>query len=180
MATLDRGLAVLRGLTVRRGGRRLRRSCQRNPRVPQMDVPERYVWLCLQVGRHIEDFIDGFVGPRTWERSVAAEEIVDPKHLRDEAMVLLEGLARADLEEDRRYWLRGQLEALACITARLSGDDIAWTDEVQRCLGVRPTITDASVLEDVHRRLDAPTSTARRTRSSSQSIGSSAKARLSG
>jgi hypothetical protein len=119
-----------------------------------MDIPERYVWLCLRVGRHIEDF-DTFVGPPSWERSVAVEELADPKHLRDEALLLLEGLSGSDLDQDRRRWLRGQLEAVECITARLSGDDIAWTDEVQRCLGVSPTLTDTRALEDVHRRLDA-------------------------
>jgi hypothetical protein len=37
----------------------------------------------------------------------------------------------------------------------LSGGDIALTDEVERCLGVRPTRTDTRVFEGVHRRLDA-------------------------
>jgi hypothetical protein len=120
-----------------------------------MDIPERYVRLCLRVGRHIDGFIDAFIGPSEWERSVAADQPVDPRHLRDEAHLLVDGLGEADLEEDRRRWLRGQLEALECVTARLSGGDIAWTDEVERCLGVRPTRTDTSVLEGVHRRLDA-------------------------
>ena len=120
-----------------------------------MDIPERYVRLCLRVGRHVEGFIDAFIGPSVWEQSVAAEDPVDPRHLRDEAQLLLEGLGDTDLEDDRRRWLRGQLEALECATARLSGEDIAWSDEVARCLGVRPTRTDTRVFEDVHRRLDA-------------------------
>lgn len=28
-----------------------------------MDIPQRYVWLCLRVGRHIDEFVDAFVGP---------------------------------------------------------------------------------------------------------------------
>jgi hypothetical protein len=123
--------------------------------VTAVDIPERYVRLCLLVGRHIDGFIDAFIGPSEWEQSVAADEPVDPRHLRDEAQILLNSLGDADLEEDRRRWLRGQLEALECVTARLSGGDIAWTDEVERCLGVRPTRTDTRVFEGVHRRLDA-------------------------
>ena len=119
-----------------------------------MDTPERYVRLCLRVGRHIDGFIDAFFGPSEWEQSVAAEP-VDPRHLRDEAQLLLDGLGDADLEEDRARWLRGQLEALECVTARLSGEDIAWTDEVERCLGVRPTRTDTRVFEGIQGRLDA-------------------------
>jgi hypothetical protein len=125
------------------------------PRLTAVDIPERYVRLCLRVGRHIEDFVDAYIGPSGWERSVAAEEPADPRHLRDEARLLLDGLADADLEEDRRRWLRGQLDAIGCITTRLTGGDMAWTDEVERCLGVRPTRTDTRVFEDVHRRLDA-------------------------
>jgi hypothetical protein len=120
-----------------------------------VDIPERYVWLCLRVGRHAEGFVDAYTGPPEWERIVAAEARVDPGRLREEALGLLDELDAADLQEDRRRWLRGQLEALGCVTARISGEAMAWADEVERCLGVRPTWTDTSALEDVHRRLDA-------------------------
>ena len=119
-----------------------------------MDIPQRYVRLCLRVGRHIEGFVDAFVGPAEWERTAADEAPVDPAQLREEALGLLDGLDAADLADDRRRWLRGQLEALGCVTARLSGEDMAWADEVERCLGVRPTRTDTSVFEEAHRRLD--------------------------
>jgi hypothetical protein len=120
-----------------------------------VDLPERYVWLCLRVNRHVDGFVDACIGPNDWERTVAAEEPVDPHRLRDEAEELLDALGESDLEEDRRRWLSGQLGAIACTTARLVGEDMAWSDEVERCLGVRPQRTDTSVFEDVHRRLDA-------------------------
>ncbi len=120
-----------------------------------VEIPERYVWLCLRVGRHLEGFVDAFIGPSEMERTVEAEEAVDPKGLRDEAQLLLDGLGDADLSEGRRRWLRGQLEALACVTGRLAGEEITWADEVERCLGVRPSRTDTSVLRETHGRLDA-------------------------
>ncbi|MDQ3958180.1 MAG: DUF885 domain-containing protein [Actinomycetota bacterium] len=119
-----------------------------------MDISERYVRLCLRVGRHVDGFIDAFFGPSEWEQSVAVDEPVDPRRLRDEAELLLEHLGDAHLEDDRRRWLRGQLGALECVTARLSGEGIAWADEVERCLGVRPARIDTRVFEAVHRRLD--------------------------
>ncbi|MGH2640497.1 MAG: hypothetical protein ACRDGO_02230 [Actinomycetota bacterium] len=120
-----------------------------------MEIPERYVWLCLRVGRHLDGFVDAFIGPSEMERTVDAEEPVDPNELREEAQLLLDGLGDADLSEDRRRWLRGQLDALVCVTARLAGEDITWADEVERCLGVRPTRTDTSLLREIHGRLDA-------------------------
>ncbi len=109
-----------------------------------MDIPERYVRLCLRLGRLEDGFIDAFIGPSEWERSVAAVEPFDPRRLQDEARLLLDGLDDADLEEDRRRWLRGQLEALQCVAARLSGENVAWTDEVERCYGVRAVRTDSN------------------------------------
>jgi hypothetical protein len=120
-----------------------------------MDIPERYVRLCLRVGSHVDGFIDAFIGPPEWQRSIEADEPEDPERLHDEAQLLLDGLGGADLEDDRRLWLRGQLGAVECITAGLAGGDIAWTEEVERCLGVRPARTDTSSLEEVHRRLDS-------------------------
>ena len=96
-----------------------------------MDVAERYVHLCLRVDRHVEDFVDAYVGPPDWQRSVAAEDPVDPARLREEANLLLEALDDADLEPDRRRWLRGQLVAIGCITGRLAGEEFPWVDEVR-------------------------------------------------
>jgi hypothetical protein len=79
--------------------------------VTAVEIPERYVWLCMRVGRHLDGFVDAFIGPSEVERTVETEEAVDPEELRDEAQLLLDGLGVADLSEDRRRWLRGQLEA---------------------------------------------------------------------
>ena len=120
-----------------------------------MDLPERYVRLCLRVGRHIDGFVDAYVGPPGWERAVAAEELADPRRLQDEAAALLAALEDAGLEDDRTRWLRGQLEALECVTARLSGAELGWADEVERCFGVRPKRTETRAFAEAHRRLDA-------------------------
>jgi hypothetical protein len=120
-----------------------------------VDIPGCYVRLCLRVARHGDGFIDAFIGPPEWQQSISAEEPVDPKQLRDESQLLLDSLDGADLEEDRRRWLRGQLGAIECVTTRLSGENVEWVDEVERCLGVRPTRMDTTLFEDVHRRLDA-------------------------
>jgi hypothetical protein len=119
-----------------------------------VDTVERYVRLCLRVGRHVDGFVDAYVGPPEWEREVAAEEPADPARLRNEAESLLGELDGAGLEDDRTRWLRSQLEALECVTAVLSGAEIAWADEVERCFGIRPKRTDTTSFAEAHRRLD--------------------------
>ena len=54
-----------------------------------MDLPERYVRLCLRVEPHIDGFVDAYVGPPEWKHEVEAEGPVDPARLRDEASALL-------------------------------------------------------------------------------------------
>ena len=121
-----------------------------------MDLIERYVRLCLRVDRHVDGFVDAYVGPSAWRRAIELEAPVEPPRLRDEARRLLDGLAETDLEASRRRWLRAQLEALICVLdTRLLGAEIAWADEVERCLGVRPRRTAESVIDGVHRELDA-------------------------
>jgi hypothetical protein len=117
-------------------------------------LPERYVLLCLRVGRHIDGFIDAYFGPPEWKELVDGESPTEPHVLREEALALIEALPSADLEPQRTRWLRGQLRALECTLAPLTGEEVAWADEVERCIGVRPAKTDTAVFEDVHRRLD--------------------------
>ncbi len=120
-----------------------------------MDLPERYVRLCLRLEPHIEGFIDAYVGPPEWREEIGAEHPADPAALRDEASALLADLDDAGLEADRTRWLRGQLEALECAAAVVAGAEIAWADEVERTFGVRPRRTDTSAFAAAHARLDA-------------------------
>ncbi len=119
-----------------------------------LTVPERYVSLCLQVGAHIEDFVDAYFGPASLKEEALAGGPHDPQGLRDEALALLEDTPREGLEADRVQWLLCQLRAIECVTARLAGEDISWADEVERCFGIRPVHVDEEVFRASHKRLD--------------------------
>lgn len=119
-----------------------------------MDIPERYVRLALHLGRHIDGLIDAYIGPPEWQGEVVTGEPIEARRLLDEAHVLTDDLNAADLEDDRKRWLRGQVTAIATMAARESGDEVAWADEVEGCLGVRPTRTPDDHFREVHQRLD--------------------------
>ncbi len=51
--------------------------------------------------------------------------------LKEGAEALLDGLPSENLEPDRTRWLRAQLQALACVTERLAGDEIAWAEQLR-------------------------------------------------
>jgi hypothetical protein len=122
--------------------------------VNRRTVPERYVTLCLRVGARIEGFVDAYFGPAALKEEALADGPHDPRGLRDEALALLEETTRAGLEDDRVQWLLGQLRGIECVTARLAGVDIAWSEEVERCFGVRPVQVDEGVFRASHQRLD--------------------------
>ena len=111
--------------------------------------------LCLRVGELVEDFVDAYVGPRVLRDEALADGPHDPASLRDEARTLLEAAPRADLEDDRVRWLRGQVRGLECVTARLAGEAVTWSDQVEQCFGMRPQHVDEQEFRSSHRRLDA-------------------------
>ena len=130
-------------------------SLQADSEGVQLSVPERYVLLCLRVGRHIDGFVDAYFGPPEWKELVDREEQVDPRALREEARALSASLSAERLEPQRLRWLDAQLRALECALTRMTGEEVPWVDEVECCLGVRPTRTDTTVFQEVHGRLDA-------------------------
>lgn len=117
-------------------------------------VPERYVTLCLRVGTHVEDFVDAYIGPAALREAALAGGPHDPQALRDEALALLGDVTRVGLEDDRVEWLLGQLRGIECVAAGLTGDDITWSDRVERCFGVRPRHVDEELFRSSHERLD--------------------------
>ncbi len=117
-------------------------------------VPERYVTLCLRVGANDEDFVDAYIGPASLKEEALADGPHDPQALRKEALTLLEDVTREGLEEDRVRWLLGQLRGIECVTARLAGEDISWSDQVERCFGIRPQHVDEEIFRASHQRLD--------------------------
>ena len=119
-----------------------------------VSVPERYVALCLQVGEHVEGFVDAYIGPDDLRATALAVGTLDPQELRDEALALLDEVEGGDLEDDRKRWFQGQLHGIECVTARLAGEDVSWSDEVERCFGVRPVHVDEDVFRASHKKLD--------------------------
>jgi hypothetical protein len=103
---------------------------------------------------HVDGFVDAYFGPAELRERIGAEERVPPPALRDAAAALLQELPHADLEPDRIGWLTGQLRGVECVASRLAGEEIAWSDEVERCFGVRPRHVDEETFRASHRALD--------------------------
>jgi hypothetical protein len=107
---------------------------------------ERYVWLGLQVGRHVDGIVDAYFGPPELKAEVDAEPPVDVRALASAADALLD-----ELDDG---WLRDQVAGLHTFARVLAGDSITYAEEVEGCYGVRPTYTDEAAFTAAHERLE--------------------------
>ena len=109
-------------------------------------VVESYILLGLRLGRHVEGLVDSYCGPPELSRQAESEQLVPAAALVEQGEALL-----ADLEDG---WLRDQALGLRTYAGVLAGEEISYSDEVERCYGVRPRRVDTAVYEEVHRRLE--------------------------
>jgi len=109
-------------------------------------VIERYLELCLRLGRHVDGLVDAYYGPAEIKKRVDEEELHDPAALVQDAVSL-----RGQADHD---WLGAQLLGLETVARKLAGEDVQYEDEVERCYGVRPEWVPEETFEAAHRELD--------------------------
>ncbi len=107
---------------------------------------EDYVLLGLRLGRHVDGLVDSYCGPKELASQVEAEPLTEPAALVEQGEALLGRL------EDG--WLRDQALGLRTYAGILAGEEISYSDEVERCYGVRPERVSTEVYGAVHERLD--------------------------
>jgi hypothetical protein len=118
-------------------------------------LAERYLLLGLRLGKHVDGLVDGYFGPKALAAAVEAEEPTDAGDLLEEARTLLTEVEESDLDPQRRRWLSGQLEGLACVAEMAGGVDVPWAEAVRRCYGIEIQLTPEAQFEAAHERLDA-------------------------
>jgi hypothetical protein len=111
-----------------------------------MSSAEDYVLLGLRLGKHVEGLVDAYYGPPGLAEQVDEEPLTAPDELVGQAERLVGAL------EDG--WLRDQAVGLRTYAGVLAGEEISYSDEIERCYGVRPQPVDTDVYEAAHERLD--------------------------
>ena len=111
-----------------------------------MTHAERYLALGLRLGKHVDGLVDAYYGPPEIKERVDAEEPIDAAQLAVDGDALL-----AELDDS---WLADQVQGCATYAHVLAGDEISYSDEVERCYGVRPTKSSEDVYAAVHAELD--------------------------
>ncbi|HEY3961592.1 MAG TPA: hypothetical protein VGL84_03635 [Gaiellaceae bacterium] len=112
-----------------------------------MSAEERYVLLGLRLGRHVDGLVDSYYGPVQLKEQVDNEELLPAEQLVADGASLV-----AELDES---WLRDCAQGLETYARVLAGESISYSDEVERCYGVRPERKDESVFLAAHEQLEA-------------------------
>jgi hypothetical protein len=120
-----------------------------------LDVPLEYVKLGLRFDRLESGFVDAYTGDPRIRAAVEAEPAPTPQGLRDQARALLGELPAAGLPAERTDFLRGQLVGLECTARKMSGEPVAFLDEVASYFQVEVTLGDEADYAAAHAELDA-------------------------
>jgi hypothetical protein len=107
---------------------------------------ERYLELGLRLGRHVDGLVDSYYGPPEIKERVDAEEKVEAAQLAADGDALL-----AEVGDG---WLGDQVQGCTTYAQVLAGESMSYSDEVERCYGVRPAKTPEDVYAAVHAELD--------------------------
>ncbi|HET6965179.1 MAG TPA: hypothetical protein VFH58_10440 [Acidimicrobiales bacterium] len=117
---------------------------------------EEYLRLGLDMGRHVDGFVDAYYGPAQLKRDADEGAPQTPAALAERGRRLLADLETdGELEPLRRTWLAGQVRGLWTSARKLAGEEIGYLDEIEACYGVRPTRLEEDEFAEAHRRLDA-------------------------
>src|SRR3954468_13358560 len=120
-----------------------------------IDVPQEYVRLGLRFDRLESGFVDAYTGDRRIRAAVDDEPTPTPQGLRDQARALLRELDAAELPADRADYLRGQLTGLECTARKMSGEPVAFVDEVRAYFQVDVELGDTAVYAAAQAELEA-------------------------
>jgi hypothetical protein len=120
-----------------------------------LDVPSAYVRLGLAFDRLERGFVDAWTGPAPLRAEVESGPTPRPADLARRARELLAELPSAGLSPEREAFLEGQLVALEASGRVMSGEPLAYLDEVEAYFQVRPALGDVASYEAAHRELDA-------------------------
>jgi hypothetical protein len=120
-----------------------------------IDLPLEYVRLGLRFDRLESGFADAYTGNPRIRAEVGDEPVPTPKQLRHQARALLGELDAAGLPADRTDYLRGQLTGLECSARKMSGEPVAFVDEVAAYFQVDVELGDPAVYAAAHAELEA-------------------------
>lgn len=116
------------------------------------DFGRAYLRLALEINKHIDGYIDAYLGPAELKAEVEAGDKQPLDALLDEVARLQSCIPTGDA--DRQAYLAAALRAMDCSLRIQKGETFDYLDEVSRLYDVQPQKVAESVFTDSYRTLD--------------------------
>ena len=120
-----------------------------------VETVTEYLKLGLRFGRVVDGFVDAYTGDPALKQQVDDEPAPDPAALSRQAAVLSARVPNAGLSAARTEFLTAHLDALTVAGRRLSGEPMAFIDEVRSYFQVDIDLVDTDVYAAAHDEISA-------------------------
>ncbi len=118
------------------------------------EIGHRYLQLALNLDHHFEGFVDAYFGPPELKAGIQAAAPRPLGALGDDVQQLLEAIEVGEMDAARQGFLTKQVQAMAAVIRRLSGDEIDFVTEVELYFDITPVMADESAFEAAHAAMD--------------------------
>ena len=111
-----------------------------------------YLHLVLEINKHIDGYIDAYLGPEDLGRQVNDKPQKSPALLLEDVTQLQSSVPAAHAE--RQIYLSALLRAVQTTITMIGGEDIPYMEEVQRIYDIMPQRVDEALFLRAHKDLD--------------------------
>ena len=118
----------------------------------QKEFDRSYLNVILEINKHIDGYIDAYIGPARLKQEIDALPSRSPILLLDDVTALRDNIPTED--EGRHAYLIATLRAIETTLQMLAGEDIPYMEEVQRIYDIMPQRVSEELFLGAHSELD--------------------------
>jgi hypothetical protein len=115
-------------------------------------ISAAYIDLAFAIEQHVEGFVDAYFGPPELKAQARRRE---PGEIVAALTSLRTVVQASDYPAQRKAYLEAQLRGMEATARRLSGEVIAYRDEVRACFDIEPVFTPEATFEAANAELEA-------------------------
>lgn len=118
-------------------------------------ISRQYIDLAFAIERHMEGFIDGYVGPSELKEQALALPTRSLNAIAEGIAQLRRMVSSSEYPQRRKHYLGVQLTGMQTVVRKLAGEQIAYRDEVRSCFDIEPSHTPEERFDAAIEQLDA-------------------------
>jgi len=118
----------------------------------QKEFDRSYLVLILEINKHIDGYIDAYIGPAQLKQEIDAQPSRSPDRLLEDVRILLASIPAED--KTRHAYLKALLRAVETTILELGGEEIPYMEEVQRFYDIMPQRVGEEQFLQAHSELD--------------------------